>query len=131
MIEYPRDIRLNDIDAAGVIFYGRAFDIAQEAFEFMLKRIDWPIEKVIFHSGDIFPVVHTEAEYLGAIRLGDTVSVFISLFAISNSSFTLLYQFKRDGETLLRVKTVQVSIKKETWKKSPIPQDFRSRITNL
>ena len=131
MIEYTRDIRLNDIDAAGVIFYGRAFDISQEAFEFMLKSIDWPIQKVIFHSGDIFPVVHTEADYLGAIRLGDTISVWTSLFAISNSSFTLLYEFKRDDKTLLRVKTVQVSIKKESWKKSPIPEDFRSRITQL
>ncbi len=131
MIEYKRDIRLNDIDAAGVIFYGRAFDIAQEAFEFMLKKIEWPIEKVIFHSGDIFPVVHTEANYLGAIRLGDTVSVWISLFAISNSSFTLLFDFKRDDKTMLKVKTVQVSINKKLWKKSPIPEDFRYRITNF
>lgn len=131
MFEYKRNIRLNDCDPAGVIFFARVYDIAHEAFEEMLLKADNSIDNIINRSETIYPLISSSADYSGPIRLGDKINVKVKLKDLTENSISLSYLFEKENKIFTIVNTSQVSINKSTWKKSPIPIDFKNKLENL
>ncbi|MFA6597928.1 MAG: acyl-CoA thioesterase [Ignavibacteriaceae bacterium] len=110
-----------DADAAGVMFYGKVFELCHSAFEsFISSQKKY---KEYFSSQEYaFPIIHTEASYFFPLIPGEEVNIEISLGEIKNSSFSLLYQIKKaGGEIAVEAKTVTVSVEKKKWQKIALP----------
>ena len=131
MFTYKRSIHLQDADPAGVVFFGKVYDIAQEAFEKMIREFDFPINRIIYQSEIIFPIIHSQAEYPVPIRLGHDLVINVMIGKISDSSFTLVYEFFHNEIMVCRVKTIHVAINRKKWEKDLIPGHFKHDLGNL
>ena len=85
---------LRDTDATGVIYFSVLLQYALEAFEEFLHREKKPLS-TLFKKGYFCPIVHTEADYKAPIRVGDELSIELSLIKLSNRSFTIGADFKK------------------------------------
>jgi 1,4-dihydroxy-2-naphthoyl-CoA hydrolase len=118
---YRFTVRLHDIDAAGVMFYGHLFRHAHDAYEGFLGALDLPLDGLI-RAGCRLPLVHAEADYLLPFRHGEEIEVEVGVAALGGASFTLSYGF-RDGAGKLRARarTVHVHLAVGGDGAAPIP----------
>lgn len=131
MFSYKRNIRLNDCDPAGIVFFARVYDMAHEAFEAMLIEFQNPIQKIIFDSEIIYPLVESCAKYQKPLKLGNNIIIQVKLDSISENAFTLKFEFQLDSKIMCIVNTTQVSINKSNWQKTPIEENFRTNLESL
>jgi YbgC/YbaW family acyl-CoA thioester hydrolase len=116
---------MRDTDASGVIYFASVQEIALEAFEDFLHKNGYCLDSIL--QGDfLFPIVHTEADYLSPIKVGDELSVHMKISHIGNSSFVIkcdLFSLKADL-TVATVSITHVTMCKESKVSIPIPEEL-------
>ena len=106
---YRFDVRLHDTDTAGVMFFAHLLRHAHDAYEAFLASRDISLATLI-EDGVQLPIVHCDADYRGAMRLGDTITVTPALAKLGGRSFTLRYRFIGEtGNDLAVAQTVHVT----------------------
>lgn len=124
-------VRLQDTDAAGVIFFPHLLHHAHDAYDEFLRHSGIELARLLT-EGPHLPIVHCAADYLAPMRLGDRVLVRMSRIALGERSFTLGYRFAdAAGKPVARVRTVHVAIDAATGKARPLPQHLRRALTRL
>jgi len=122
MYTYNTKIRLFHTDAAGLIFYSNIFDIAYECFEEFLEKSGFSVKDILDDGKLLTPVVHAEADYFKPLKIGDKITIILTLNSSGKSSFTLDYVFyKGSGEKVAEVKTVHVLVEPISGKSLKIP----------
>jgi len=126
--EMALPVRFQDVDAAGVLFFGRIYDYCHQAYEefWVSAGVDraW-----IFSGADfLIPIAHSEADYKAPIRHGEHVQVRVDVTHVGRASFHLGYRVMGSGgESDLRAaaKTVHAFVSKAVMRPIPIPADLR------
>ncbi len=119
-------MRLYDIDAAGILFYGHLFRHAHDAFESFMASIGFPLDEIIRRGDYLLPLVHAEADYLIPLRHGDAVRVELSVARLGDSSFTLAYRFlDGQGQLRARARNVHVHLAPDQASSAPLPLPLR------
>lgn len=132
MYTHETTVRLRDTDAAGVIFFSRQFTMAHDAFEHYLDSAEMGLGQLFQHADYRIPIVHASADYSAPIRVGDRLRIEIKAERIGNTSFTLAYRLVNQHEIEVgRVRTVQVAVDRDAWKKRPIPAELRAALEKL
>ncbi len=132
MHTYNTTVRLYDTDAAGLLFFGNHFRIAEAAYETYLESQGIHIGEVLRLKQFIVPLVHAEADYTEALGVGDKLTVEMYCDNISTSSFTLFFRFLKDGELpAATVKTVHVCVDVAKNEKILIPNPLRNALEAL
>ena len=126
MHEYKRMVRMADTDASGGIYFANVQMIALEAFEDFLHKSGYCLDSIITEGDFVFPIVHTEADYLSAMRVGDELNVQMKVTHIGNSSFAIKYNIfsLRTDLIVAAVGITHVVMCKETKVSIPIPQEL-------
>lgn len=125
LYSYPTRIRFQDIDAAGIIFYARVFDLFHDAYLAWMGShgVDFP--KVVRDQIWGVPLVHAEADYKKPLLFGDEVAVEITAFEKGTSSLGVRYRVRGASEDDVRAtgttKHVFVSIAER--RPCPIPAE--------
>jgi 1,4-dihydroxy-2-naphthoyl-CoA hydrolase len=120
-------ISLGDTDAAGVLFYARLFELTQRAFEHHCAGCGFPIAR-FFADRILAPVVHVEADYRRALRLGDAITVEASVESIGDSSFRMGYVVRtEDGGLAAEALVVHVCIGAD-GRSAPVPALLRAAL---
>jgi YbgC/YbaW family acyl-CoA thioester hydrolase len=115
-----KKINFYDCDPAGILFYGRVYELCHSAYEdlilsFKLDEDYWNNDKYIV------PILNSEAHYHKPMKYGETISVELKVSKLKSSSFELLYELKNEsGEKCSIVKTVHIFVDKLTWEKQEI-----------
>lgn len=123
---YP--VRFQDVDPAGVLFFGRIFDYGHQAYEEFWSAAG--VDRAWIFSGAPFliPIVHSEADYRGVIRHGERIDVRVDVTRVGRASFHLGYRVTGpggEGDLRAEVKTVHAFVERGTMKPTPIPDDLR------
>lgn len=110
-------IRLRDTDATGVLYFTEQMRLAMDVLEesFSLREM---LDKEDF----LLPVVHAESDYLAPLMVGDEVEVTPSVQKIGTKSFSLHYQFCKEGKKVGQVTITHVAVSKMDRNSIPIPQ---------
>ncbi|NCA88828.1 MAG: acyl-CoA thioesterase [Gammaproteobacteria bacterium] len=104
-------VRLHDIDAAGILFYGHLFRHAHDAYEAFMTIIGLPLHRLIQDGDCRLPLVHAEADYRQPLRHGEVIQVELDVQQIGRSAFTLDYRFVDEvGREKARARTVHVHL---------------------
>ena len=130
MHQIKKRISFYDCDPAGILFYGRIFEICHSAYEDLIRSFKL---KSNYWNNDEYavPIIHTEGEYLLPLRPGDEVTVEVTVSKLKESSFELSYACKNvKGEVTNQVKTVHIFVDKKQWKKTPIIDEVRAGLQN-
>ena len=121
MFSVKRKINFYDCDPAGILFFGRIFELCHSAYEeliasFNLKENYWSNEDYVM------PIISSEASYKKAVKYGDIITINITVAQLKTSSFELNYECKNEkGEVANEVMTVHVCVSKTDWKKRELP----------
>ncbi|MFA4922766.1 MAG: thioesterase family protein [Ignavibacteriaceae bacterium] len=121
MFIFRTTVHFFDADAAGVLFYGKAFELCHAAFEaFIASKKKY---QEYFTSGKFaFPIVHAEASFFTPLFPGEEIIIETEVSEIKDSSFSLCFRIKNQKEVIAEeIKTVSVSIGKDKWQKIALP----------
>ncbi len=125
MFIYKRKINFYDCDPAGILFFGRIYEVCHSAYEAMIESFNLNID--YWNNGDfVVPIIHSEASYHKPIKYGETIVVELEVSMIKYSSFELQYLCKNAaGEKCIKVSTVHVFIDKKEWSKKELRKDVK------
>lgn len=121
-------IRLPLTDAAGVIFYGRIFELEQELFERWLELGGMELHEMLSGALTPTPIVHCSADFRLAVRAGDRLMVRISRVEIGKSSYSLEWTFTLDAQVVMSATVKRVGIDVASRNSVTLPEKLRAWI---
>ena len=93
-----RTILINDVDAAGVVFYARAMAIAHEGYELAMAALGISFAEMIRTGAAALPVVRAEADFRRPLRHGDQVRLRVRLAELKSSSYRVVIDLHVEEE---------------------------------
>jgi YbgC/YbaW family acyl-CoA thioester hydrolase len=120
--------RFQDVDAGGVLFFGRIYDYCHMAYEELWASMGVNRAWVFAGAEFLIPIAHSEADYRTPIRHGERITIRVEVTRVGRASFTLAYRVTGPGGTgdiRADVKTVHAFVSKASMKPIPIPDDLR------
>lgn len=127
MVVYERPVRFEDVDTAGIVFFGKFLGYCHEAMEVLFDGTDGGYAHLITKRKIGFPAVKVVAEYKSPLRYGDVMRIAVTVPHVGNTSATLRYRFTRtsDGAHVADIDHVVVCSDLTTVTKLSLPPDVR------
>jgi 1,4-dihydroxy-2-naphthoyl-CoA hydrolase len=90
------------------------------------------MEDLIAESDFFVPIVHAEAQFLGAVAVGQPLTITAAVAALGTTSYTLQYELHDREQNLIgTAKTVHVTVSRSTRAKIPLPLKLRSALMSF
>ncbi|CAN7462465.1 thioesterase family protein [Phenylobacterium sp. LjRoot225] len=122
-------VRFGDVDAAGIVFYPRYFEMLNTAVE------DWFSDGLGVSFADLHlvagvgvPAVRVTSEFAASSVLGETLDVELEVRELGRSSCTIAYQMTCGGAKRLAGELVIVCTDLKKRKAIAWPEAIRDRI---
>ncbi len=122
---YPRTVRFQDTDAAGVVYFANVLSMCHEAYEASLGAAGVDL-KSFFSVADIaLPIVHASVDFFKPMFCGDRLDIHLTARSPHADEFELDYQIFAIGapKPLSVAFTRHVCIHRATRSRHPLP-DF-------
>lgn len=118
-------VRLQDVDAAGVVFFARFFEYAHDAFMATLAAGGMDLPRVLREGSHLAPIRHAEADYLAPLRFGDPLVAGPVLARLAPTEAVVAHRIERAGGTAVALlQTVHVSVDGRSFERVPFPGDW-------
>jgi 4-hydroxybenzoyl-CoA thioesterase len=125
-------VRFAHVDAAGIVFYPRYFEMVNAAVEdFFAHFVGVDFRVMHLERGTGVPTVDLKCEFKQPSRLGDVLDIGISVTRLGASSITLHFDFLCAGELRMTVDNVLVCMDLPSARAQPWPDDLRSRLQSM
>jgi 1,4-dihydroxy-2-naphthoyl-CoA hydrolase len=127
ILNFP--VRFQDVDAAGVLFFGRIYDYCHQAYEELIGSEG--IDRAHYFAGASYlvPIAHSEADYRRPIRHGERIQVRVDVTRVGRASFTLRFHVTGpEGDLRVEATTVHAFVERAAMKPIPIPEDLRAML---
>jgi 4-hydroxybenzoyl-CoA thioesterase len=133
---HERAVRFEEVDAAGIAFFGRFFNWCHEAMERFFDAIPGGYVGLITRRRIGFPAVHVIADWKSPLRYGDVARIETSVVRVGETSATFRYVLTRvaGGVTgagggadtpVATIEHVTVATDLDSMSKVPLPDDCR------
>ena len=124
--------RYAEVDQQGVVFNGHYLTWFDEACTGFLDHLGVTYPGLI-DSGHDIQVVHTEIDFVAAVRWRDAVRVAVQCQRIGSTSFTLGFNVLRQNaevaeQTAVRGHNVYVVVSTQDWAKREVPGPLREAL---
>lgn len=131
MIVFERPVHFEDVDAAGIVFFGRFMGFAHEAMEVFFAGLEGGYPGLILQRRVGFPAVQVNTSFNAPLRYGDVIRIETATARIGNKSATLRYRMfrKADGVLSAEVEHTVVTTNLDTMTSCPMPDDVRAILT--
>jgi 1,4-dihydroxy-2-naphthoyl-CoA hydrolase len=130
-----RRILLNDVDAAGVVFYARIFAIAHEVYEEAMAASGLGLDSLIRAGRIGLPLVHADADFTSPLRHGDEVACAVACEKIGTKSFAMRVDFTVHGGAQPRaaatVRQIHACVDMDRLQSTPLPEAIRHVLDRL
>ena len=121
-------VRMYDTDSAGILYFGQVYRFANDAFESMMENIGLSFHQLFQNGPFLLVIVHSEADYLHMLHIGDPVTVTATVSRIGNTSFEISYQIFKKEILCARMKTIHVCLDFKTKEKMALPDTLKSHL---
>jgi len=126
MFVAKNQVRIHDLDLAGILYFPRQFRFVNDALEDFLKSENLPFSQLFGKEDFLFVIVHCEADYFTGLKLDDQLEVHLTVEKIGNTSFILRYHiYRQDGKEVGAARTVHVCLSRSTREKTGIPDKLQ------
>lgn len=123
-------VRFAHVDAAGIVFYPRYFEMLNGAVEdwFVAMGLDFRAMHLHWRMG--VPTVRLDCEFLAPSELGDELTVQITPTRVGTSSCTIEYLVTGGDEVRLRAKAVLVCMNLDEKRSMPWPTAIEQQLNS-
>ncbi len=121
--EHVVTVRFHEVDRAGIAFFGRVFEYCHLTFEELVAAADVGISEIFDNRGWGMPLVHTEADFKGPMRLGDRLTVGLEVGHVGKSSIAFAFEVRGSGgELRATAKLVHAFVDLRTFESIEVPE---------
>jgi 4-hydroxybenzoyl-CoA thioesterase len=92
MVVLDRPVKFEDVDAAGIVFFGKFLTYAHEAMEHFFGALEGGYAGLIVGRRTGFPAVHVEMSFASPLRYGDAMRIEIRVIKVGNRSAAFSYR---------------------------------------
>ncbi len=125
---YENDVRFEETDAQGIVFYGNYTVFQDETFTEYMAAVGYPYSELDDRGWEVH-VVNLELSYRQPATFRDHLMNKMRVSAIRNSSIELEYECYNDaGDLLVEGTVVHVAVDTETGEPTRVPQEFREAV---
>lgn len=127
MIAIVRAIRFEEVDAAGIVFFGRFLSYAHEAMESFFDGVEGRYAGLIMERRIGLPAVNVETRYLAPLRYGESIRIETTTARLGNRSATLRYRLYRTHDEVLSAEILHTVVLSDLtqMKSCEMPDDVR------
>jgi YbgC/YbaW family acyl-CoA thioester hydrolase len=126
MVVYEREVRFQDVDAAGLVYFPHFLSYAHEAMERLFDPLDGGYVRLIRARRIGLPAVRIDTQFFAPVRYGDRLSIESSVARLGNRSLTLHHRFVRqDGVLSAEAHHTVVSTDLDRARSCDMPDDVR------
>ncbi len=128
-----RDVRFQDVDAAGIVFYPRVLEYFSDTFIAFLGYRGTKLAEVLREKRWGAPLRHAEADYFKPLRYGDRIEVALVRAHLGESEISVGWRVARctDGVVTSVGQTVHVFVDMHTFRRCTIPSELRGAFGSL
>ena len=98
MVVLDRPLKFEEIDAAGIAFFGCYATWAHDAMERFFDQLDGGYARLIVERRLGLPAVHFESEFYLPLRYGDVLRIETTVSKLGRRSAELSYRVKRAAD---------------------------------
>lgn len=127
-----RPVRFQDVDAAGIVFFARAFDMVHDVYVEHLRERGVSMARVLEEGPWVMPLVHAEADYKAPMKFGEDVLVELMRVELGATSYTLHARIRaadKPARVHCAVRTVHVVVDRRDFRPIPVPEPLREALT--
>ncbi len=124
-------VHFDETDAGGIVFFGNYFKLAHRVIEKFLSEseVGWAIW---FRSPDYgVPLRHVEADYLKALRAGNTYKAELCVLKLGDSSVTFQCELSSSEGQHALIRTTHVFFDTKLRQKRAVPDSIRSLLNTI
>ncbi len=124
-------VRFSEIDAAGIVFYPRFFEMINDVVEdWFAGPLKFPFSQMHLGEHVGIPTRKIECEFFSPSYLGDELEFNLDVLAIGRTSVSLeiVGQFKGEKRLAAHMTFVHAKCVDGIWGSKPLPDDLRGRI---
>lgn len=125
------DVPLSATDAAGVLYFGRLFDLCHSAYEAALRAGARPLRAYLIGE-IILPIVRCEGQFKQPLYCSDSLRIDLSLGDLKDSGFQIHYHLYRvtDADLLCATAmTYHVCIDRHHRQRAQLPPKLVEMLT--
>jgi 4-hydroxybenzoyl-CoA thioesterase len=126
VIAFTREVRFEEVDAAGIVFFARYLNYCHEAMEHFFSGLEGGYVRLIRERGLGLPAVKAEVEYKSPLRYGDRFTIETTVAHVGTTSCVLHYRVMRGEIHCATVRHTCVVCTLATMTKLAIPEDMRA-----
>lgn len=121
-----QSVRFAYVDAAGIVFYPRYFEMLNAAVEdYFAQAVGVNFSTMHLERGLGVPTVKLETEFVAPSRLGDELDFALSVERVGRSSADIAVTVRCDAEVRLRIRIILVCMTLKTGSAIGWPDDMR------
>lgn len=127
----PREVKFQEVDAAGTIYFPRVLEYFGDAYMGLLSSGGLDVAGEIRRAEWFAPLAHAEADYLAPMRFGDRVRVEVVRTELGRSSALIGYRIRGAGDETVRAvgQTAHVFVDGRSFKPIEIPAAARQALS--
>ena len=106
-LSLKRTVRFGETDSAGVMHFFQLIRWCHESWEESLEKYGINLQEIFpttkskrLHLEIALPVVHCEAKYFKPLSVGDKINIDLYPEKLSESSFIIRFNFKKEDEQI-------------------------------
>lgn len=123
-------VRFAHVDAAGIVFYPRYFEMLNGAVEDWFAAMAFDFRAMHLHRRMGVPTVRLDCEFLAPSELGDELTVQITPTRVGASSCTIEYLVTGGDEVRLRATAVLVCMNLDEKRSMPWPKAIEQQLSS-
>ena len=126
-----REVRFQDVDAAGIIFYPRVFEFFHDLYVAFLADAGFPLHEVLRDKTFAAPIRHAEADYFRPLRFGDQVAVGLVAAHLEPDEVTLGFQLRQHDQVCVVGQTLHTFVDTARFQRMAIPEPLAQAFGRL
>ncbi|MEZ4373371.1 MAG: thioesterase family protein [Polyangiaceae bacterium] len=126
MFRYRREVRFQEVDAAGLMFFPNFLVICHEAMEDFFGELGGGYAGLIRGRSLGLPCVGLETQFFAPLRHGEVFDVELRVLKLGNSSLVLGYRFVCSERLCAEVRQTVVLTDLQRLQSTSMPEDVRA-----
>ncbi len=125
-----RDVRFQDVDAAGIVFFPRLLEYCNDVLVAWFAEVGLPLAQALAEGEWGAPVRSCHGEFLKPLRFGDRTEVALVRAATDDTEIALGFRIARlrDGVVAAVAETRHVVLEPRSFTRRPVPEALRKAL---